>query len=77
MGWFDDFKANLGGEIVSNNGLSNGSRFRCCEECRYRVIDNRRTLNTGHYHCYIRGIKVGANQVCGNFSKGDAEYQLR
>jgi hypothetical protein len=76
MGFFSDIKAEIGHQQVMNNGLSQSSGWQKCDACKYRVHDTRSFRSTGHLVCYIHKMKVGANQICGNFSEGDSEYRF-
>lgn len=77
MGFFSDLKAELGHQQISNNGLPQSSSWQKCDCCKYRMEDHRAIRSTGHYACYVHQIKVGANQVCGNFSEGSPLYEVR
>jgi hypothetical protein len=76
MGIFDDIKTEIGSQQISQNGLSEGTHSERCEECGYRMFDNRKIRGTGHYICYIHRMRVGANQVCNSFHRGDPSFEV-
>jgi hypothetical protein len=77
MGFFSDLKEEFGHQQIQNNGLPQSTGWQKCDECRFRMFDNRTIRSTGHYFCYIHQMRVGANQICGKFSKGEPEYEVR
>jgi hypothetical protein len=77
MGFFSDLKEEFGHIQIQNNGLPQATGWQKCEECRFRMLDHRTIRSTGHYVCYLHRMRVGSNQICSRFSKGDSEYELR
>jgi hypothetical protein len=73
MGLFSGIKRELDKQQIEKNGLTTSSGWEKCDACKYRMNDPK----SDYYACYVHRIRVYANQICGHFSSGSPEYEIR